>query len=96
MVEHWSPKPQVVGSNPISPANLKTGMIMSNNKQDGRLRRISKFGSATVEELKKCSWPNRTELFESAVVVLASCFILAAFVWCADSIFQALIRSLIS
>ena len=64
--------------------------------KENPLRKISKFGSETMEELKKCTWPNKTELFESTIVVLISCFLLAGFVALVDWIFQLVIQGLIS
>ncbi len=34
----------------------------------------------TVSELRKCTWPTRSELIESTVVVIASVLIVAVFV----------------
>jgi len=43
-------------------------------------------------ELKKCSWPSRSELVESTVVVFVSVFIVAVFVGFCDLVLQNLLR----
>lgn len=54
-------------------------------------RKVSKYTTECVEELKKCTWPDRKELVEATIVVTASCALLALFVFGADKIFQKLI-----
>ncbi len=43
-------------------------------------------------ELKKCSWPSRSELMESTVVVIVSVVLLAVFVGLSDGVLLALLR----
>lgn len=43
-------------------------------------------------ELKKCSWPTRSELMESTVVVIISVVLLALFVGISDAAVLALLR----
>lgn len=59
------------------------------------IRRFSKYTVDTVEELKKCSWPQRRELVESTIVVTVACLILALFVAVVDYVFGGIIQSLI-
>jgi len=42
------------------------------------------FFEEVIAELKKCSWPTRSELFDSTVVVIVSVLILGAFVAVCD------------
>ncbi len=44
------------------------------------LGRLRQFISDTINELRKCSWPARNELFESTILVIVTVFILALFV----------------
>ncbi len=42
--------------------------------------KINSFVSGTISEIRKCSWPNKDELFESTILVIVGMFILGAFV----------------
>jgi len=59
------------------------------------IRRFSKYTVDTVEELKKCSWPQKRELIESTIVVTVACLILALFVAVVDLAFGSVIQWLI-
>ena len=48
------------------------------------LTKTRKFISGTLEELHKCTWPTKDELFQSTVIVLIAIFILTAFVFGVD------------
>jgi preprotein translocase subunit SecE len=52
------------------------------------------FITGTLEELRKCSWPKREELYESTVIVIIAIVLMAAFVFCVDSISQKVISFL--
>ncbi len=54
--------------------------------------KIRSYYHETVTELKKCTWPTRSELIESTAVVIVSLLILSVFVAVVDAISQALIR----
>ena len=45
---------------------------------------IRLFYKETVTELKKASWPNRTELRDSTIIVLVATAILGSFIALAD------------
>jgi preprotein translocase subunit SecE len=59
------------------------------------IQRFSKYTVSTVEELKKCSWPKRQELFESTIIVTVACLLLASFVSVVDVVFRNLVQILI-
>jgi len=59
------------------------------------IRRFSKYTVDTVEELKKCTWPQKRELVESTIVVTVACLILALFVAVVDWVLSGLIQWLI-
>lgn len=46
----------------------------------------------TVGEMKKCTWPSKNELLESAAVVISSLVILSLFVLVADWVVGIAIR----
>ena len=58
-------------------------------------RKISNYCSDVVEELKKCSWPNKKELVESTIVVIIGCLILAFYVAAFDKVFSTIVRWII-
>ncbi|NLG13816.1 MAG: preprotein translocase subunit SecE [Lentisphaerae bacterium] len=48
---------------------------------------IKKLYDDTVTELKKCTWPDRQELYGSTMVVVSSLILLSLFVFVADKVF---------
>jgi len=57
--------------------------------------RIKTFIDEVRTELKKCSWPTRSELVESTVMVIVSVTIVGVFVGASDIILMGLLRILI-
>ena len=53
---------------------------------------IKVFVEDVRNELKKCSWPTRSELFESTVVVIVSVLIVGVFVGASDILLLALLK----
>lgn len=47
-------------------------------------RKIRIFSQETTTELKKCAWPTKLELRDSAVVVLIATLILAIYIFLLD------------
>lgn len=58
------------------------------------LEKIRNFISGTIEELYKCSWPTREELYESTTVVIIAIVLLAVFVAFVDFCSQEVIKFL--
>jgi preprotein translocase subunit SecE len=56
---------------------------------------IRTFLGEVSTELKKCSWPTRSELFDSTIVVIISVALLGSFVAVCDIVLRALIRLVI-
>jgi len=50
------------------------------------------FINDTITELKKCSWPQREELYESTILVIVTVLFLALFVALVDIISDFTIR----
>ena len=88
MVEHRSPKPSVVGSSPPSRAKrLKRKMF----------KKFIDYCKACYDELAhKTTWPTRSELTHSAVVVLSASLVIALVVWCMDSVFKFVMSGIYS
>ena len=53
---------------------------------------IKTFVEDVRNELKKCSWPTRAELFESTVVVIVSVLIVGVFVGASDIVLLSLLK----
>ena len=76
MAEQRSPKPPVGGSNPSWPAD-KLGKHEIMNK-------VAKFITEVKTELKKVSWPTKSELINSTIVVIVAVVIMAIFIGLCD------------
>lgn len=59
------------------------------------LNRARLFIGDTMNELRKCNWPERQELYESTVLVLVAVMILALFVSLVDWLCLVTIKDLI-
>ena len=78
-VEHWSPKPGVGSSSLSSRAKTNNSMFES----------IKTTCKESYEELvHNTTWPSRSELMSSAVVVLIASLCIALVVFAMDSVFQ--------
>ncbi|HBM15472.1 MAG TPA: preprotein translocase subunit SecE [Lentisphaeria bacterium] len=55
---------------------------------------IRKFVTGTIEELGKCSWPKREELYRTTIIVIVAIASLAVFVSVVDFVSQRIIRIL--
>ena len=60
----------------------------------GYLVRMRNYWNATLEELRKCTWPTWDELKGSTVVVTISIVLLGLFTYLADLAFYYLVRLL--
>ena len=55
-------------------------------------RKIREFIIGTFAELHKCTWPKKSELFESTVLVIVAMAILTAFVYVVDFVSRIMIN----
>ena len=86
MVEHRSPKPGVGSSSLSSRANKESNMF----------KRIANYCKESYDELvHKVSWPTRSELSGSAVVVLYASLLIALVVFLMDSVFQFIMQDIV-
>ncbi|MCJ8331416.1 MAG: preprotein translocase subunit SecE [Lentisphaeria bacterium] len=46
-----------------------------------KVEQIKQYTRETLEEVRKCTWPNRPELIRQTILVLASTFLLAGFIY---------------
>ena len=58
------------------------------------LTKTRKFVTGTLDELQKCKWPSREELFHSTIVVITAIAAITVFVACVDFASQKIIRIL--
>ncbi len=64
-------------------------VIAASDRITGRVRR---FLAETVAELRRCTWPSRSELFESTILVIVVMGILALFVAGVDELSRIAIK----
>ncbi|MGD9696071.1 MAG: preprotein translocase subunit SecE [Thermoleophilia bacterium] len=57
-------------------------------------RRGSRFITEVVAELRKVSWPTRTQLMQSTAVVLVVVAIVSLYLWALDSVFSRLVDAI--
>ena len=60
------------------------------------LTKTRNFVAATLDELQKCKWPTREELFHSTVIVIVTVIAITVFVAGVDFATQRIIRILTS
>ena len=72
MVERRSPKPEVAGSIPVTPA-----IVRFDSKRDNMLRKFKayRFFDQVWQEAGKVFWPEKKDLITSALVVILSVFV---------------------
>ena len=58
------------------------------------LTKVRKFISGTIEEVGKCSWPRREELFKTTIAVVVAVAALSMFVAVVDFGCQKIVRLL--
>ena len=51
------------------------------------LTAVRNFVTDTNAELKKCTWPNRRELWESSILVIVTIFMVTALIFVIDKLF---------
>ena len=79
LVEHWSPKPGVGSSSLSSRAKIDMNMF----------KKIINYCKVSYEELlHKTTWPTRSELMNSAMLVLIASLCIAVVVFVIDQAFQ--------
>lgn len=56
--------------------------------------RIRSFIFETIEEMRKCNWPSRDQLFESTILVIVALIISTAYLSGVDQILFRVVRFL--
>ncbi len=83
MVERRSPKPEVAGSMPATPANT----VKKNMKFNP-----AKYLREVRQEVSKVTWPSKRETFTSAGIVLVVISIAAIILMLLDQFFSFIVR----
>ena len=83
MVEHRSPKPEVAGSMPATPAKT----VKKNMKFNP-----AKYLREVRQEVSKVTWPSKRETFTSAGIVLVVISIAAIILMLLDQFFSFIVR----
>jgi preprotein translocase subunit SecE len=84
LVEHWSPKPGVGSS------SLSTRAKFSETMK--KLKILADIQDSYNELVHKVSWPTKSELANSAVVVMFASLIIAALIFVIDLGFEGVMR----
>ena len=69
---------------PNGPVKRKLRAVISRTEMTNPITAIQKYYDETMVQLRKCTWPSKTELYESTIVVVSSLVLLAAFVMIVD------------
>jgi preprotein translocase subunit SecE len=56
--------------------------------------RIKQYYGETVQELKKCSWPSRSELGQHTILVIAGIILLTTFITLSDVVLQYVVKGI--
>ena len=56
------------------------------------IQAIQKYYEGTVEQLKKCTWPGKKELYDSTVVIVFTMVLATLFVLVTDWLCELLVR----
>jgi len=65
------------------------------SKVQQSLTQVRTFVEEVRAEMKKCSWPSRSELADSTMVVIVSVVLIAVFVGLSDLVLMGLLRTVI-
>jgi preprotein translocase subunit SecE len=57
--------------------------------------KIVAFFTDVVKEMNKVTWPKKNELWDSTLIVLVVCMLLAAFVYVADTAVSTILRQVL-
>ena len=88
MVEHRSPKPEVVGSSPSAPATL---LLFIGFKMLSPVE----FIQQVKREVSKVSWPTRKEVTVTTIMVFILVLIAAGFFLAVDQVLVRFIRAIL-
>ena len=80
---------------PLLPCHfyINTGdTVMEKKSKKSLMGRIRQFIADTAAEMRRCNWPDRRQLMESTVLVVAATLILACFVAGVDEVARVVIR----
>jgi len=69
--------------------------LFAMNKVSEAFSRLRTFIDEVRAELKKCSWPTRSELVESTVMVIVSVAIVAVYVGASDIVLRSVLGLII-
>jgi preprotein translocase subunit SecE len=72
----------------IRQEKIRHDKIMNNSF----MSRVRQFISDTIAELHKCTWPGKSELFESTILVIVAIVILSCFVALVDQVGRIVIN----
>ena len=74
--------------------SCKENAISQKKRKTFDMIKIRSFIEETMEDVRKCSWPNKDQLFESTLLVLFALVVVSAFVAAIDWVLFALLKLL--
>ncbi len=72
------------------------GVIFGFLWKSGALARLSDFVISVRDELRKCSWPSRSELWNSTLLILTVVLMLGIFTMVSDFVVLKFVRALLT
>ena len=96
MVERRSPKPNVIGSNPIGPAKLykvkdKSDHMANNSNSKSVKEGIKQYFNEAQDELRKVSWPTREKVIRSSSIIIVMVIFFSAYITGLDLVISKVI-----
>lgn len=89
MVERRSPKPEVAGSIPVAPAKSICGYM-------SKINEVIRFYDQVKQEVTKVTWPSKSELLNSTmmvlVVVILFSLVCLGIDYCINTVIQYLLK----
>jgi preprotein translocase SecE subunit len=76
-------------------AETRHASRIETNTMSNPVNRIKEFCGETVKEIKDCSWPERSELIQSTLLVITATILLTVFTMGVDQVVQRIVRFLI-
>ncbi len=72
----------------------ETTVVTQPGEKEGLKSKSFSFFNDVAREMRKVSWPKRTELQDATVITLVMCVAMAVFTFGVDKIFETVIRGL--
>lgn len=75
---------------------MEVSEVVNEKKTSNPVKNISKFFNELKAELKRITWPTRSQLISNTVAVLISCVLVGAFIAVVDAILAKVLELFIT